>query len=111
MQDQITTKLLEENTGRTLSDILQQSFLDLFPRVMGLKTKNEQMGLLCVCVRETERKRKRESSVTYDSPGRNTGVGCYSLLHRIFLTQGWKLCLKSPTLVGRFFTIATPGKL
>jgi len=49
MQDQITIKLLEENTGRTLSDILQQYFLDLFPGVMGLKIKNKQMGPLCVC--------------------------------------------------------------
>ena len=50
MQDQITIKLLEENTGRTLSDILQQYFLDLFPGVMGLKIKNKQMRPLCVCV-------------------------------------------------------------
>ena len=29
----------------------------------------------------------------WDSPGKNTGVGCHSLLQGIFLTQGWKLCL------------------
>ena len=28
------------------------------------------------------------SSVHGDSPGKNAGVGCYSLLQRIFLTQG-----------------------
>ena len=28
------------------------------------------------------------SSVHGDSPGKNTGVGCHSLLHRIFPTQG-----------------------
>ena len=28
------------------------------------------------------------SSVHGDSPGRNTGVGCHSLLQRIFATQG-----------------------
>ena len=26
-------------------------------------------------------------------PGKNTGVGCHALLHRIFLTQGLKPCL------------------
>ena len=25
----------------------------------------------------------------WDSPGKNTGVGCHSLLQGIFLTQGW----------------------
>ena len=25
----------------------------------------------------------------WDSPGKNTGVGCHSLLCQIFLTQGW----------------------
>ena len=29
----------------------------------------------------------------WDSPGKNTGVGCYFLLQRIFPTQGWNLCL------------------
>ena len=29
----------------------------------------------------------------WDSPGRNTGVGCHSLLQRIFLTQGSNLGL------------------
>ena len=33
------------------------------------------------------------SSVHGDSPGRNTGVGCHSLLQRIFPTQGSKLYL------------------
>ena len=33
------------------------------------------------------------SSVHGDSPGKNTGVGCYALLQRIFPTQGLKLCL------------------
>ena len=31
------------------------------------------------------------SSVHRDSPGRNTGVGCHSLLQGIFLTQGLKV--------------------
>ena len=29
----------------------------------------------------------------WDSPGKNTGVGCHALLQEIFLTQGWNLCL------------------
>ena len=33
------------------------------------------------------------SSVHGDSPGKNTGVGCHSLLQGIFLTQGLNLGL------------------
>ena len=33
------------------------------------------------------------SSVLGDSPGKNTGVGCYSLLQQILLTQGLNPCL------------------
>ena len=33
------------------------------------------------------------SSVHGDSPGKNTGVGCYALLQGIFPTQGSNLCL------------------
>ena len=29
------------------------------------------------------------SSVHGDSPGKNTGVGCYAFLHGIFMTQKW----------------------
>ena len=29
----------------------------------------------------------------WSSPGKNTGVGCHSLLQEIFLTQGSNLCL------------------
>ena len=29
----------------------------------------------------------------WDSPGKNTGVGCHFLLYRIFLTQGSNMCL------------------
>ena len=29
----------------------------------------------------------------WDLPGKNTGVGCHFLFHRIFLTQGWNLGL------------------
>ena len=33
------------------------------------------------------------SSVHRDSPGKNTGVGCYALLQKIFPTQGSNPCL------------------
>ena len=40
-----TIKLLEENTGRTLSDIIQSKiFYDPAPRVMEIKNKNKQVG-------------------------------------------------------------------
>ena len=38
------------------------------------------------------------------SPGKNTGMGCHTLLQGIFLTQGSNSSLISPTLVGRLFT-------
>ena len=44
----------------------------------------------------------------WDSPGKNTGVGCHFLLQGIFLTQELNLCLLA--LVGRFFTTELPGK-
>ena len=41
----------------------------------------------------------------WDSPGKNTGVGCHALLQGIFLTQGLNPHLLSPpALAGRFFT-------
>ena len=47
------------------------------------------------------------SSCPWDSPGKNTGVGCHTLIQGIFLTQGSNLHLLhalSPALAGRFFT-------
>ena len=32
-------------------------------------------------------------SCPWDSPGKDTGMGCCALLQGIFLTQGWNLCL------------------
>ena len=51
------------------------------------------------------------SSVLGDSPGKNTGVGCYALLQGIFLTQG-----SNPCLLGLIYwqagslPLAPPGK-
>ena len=42
----------------------------------------------------------------WDSPGKNTGVGCHFLLQGIFQTQELNPCLLiSPALAGGFFTI------
>ena len=40
----------------------------------------------------------------WDSPGKNTGVGCQALLQGIFLAQGLNPCVMSPALTVRFFT-------
>ena len=40
----------------------------------------------------------------WDFIGKNTGVGCHSVLQGIFLTQGSNMHLASPALVGGFFT-------
>ena len=45
----------------------------------------------------------------WDSPGRNTGVGCHFLLQGIFPTQGSSLRLLC-LLAGGFFTSDSPGK-
>ena len=43
----------------------------------------------------------------WDSPGKNTGVGCHALLQVVFSTQGSNLSLLSPALAGGFFTTST----
>ena len=45
-----------------------------------------------------------DSSIQWDSPEKNTGVGCHAILQGIFSTQGWNLRLMSPALAGWFFT-------
>ena len=40
----------------------------------------------------------------WNSPGKNTGVGCHVLLQGIFLTQGLNPHLMSTALIGEFFT-------
>ena len=39
-----------------------------------------------------------------DIPGKNTGVGCHSLLQGVFWTQGLNPCLMFPALAGGVFT-------
>ena len=43
----------------------------------------------------------------WDSPGKNTGVGCRALLQGIFQTQESNPILISPSLAGEFFTTST----
>ena len=45
-----------------------------------------------------------QASLSWSSPGKNTGVGCQALLQGIFLTQGSNTSLESPALAGGFFT-------
>ena len=45
---------------------------------------------------------------SWDSLGKNTGVGCHFFLQGIFPTQGSKPA--SPALAGGFFTTEPPGK-
>ena len=50
-------------------------------------------------------------SSVWNSPGKNTGVGCHFLLQGIFLTQGSNpLEPTSPASAGGFFTPEPPGK-
>ena len=42
-------------------------------------------------------------SSVHGFPSKNTGMGCHSLLHGIFLTKGLN---PSPAFAGRFFTIS-----
>ena len=53
---------------------------------------------LCVCSEASvvSHSATPESQSPWDSPAKNTGVGCHALLQGIFLTQGWNsrlLCL------------------
>ena len=62
-----TIKLLEDNIGKTLSDINHSTILyDPPPRVMEIKTKNNKWDLIklkCFCtMKETIRKVKRQPS-------------------------------------------------
>ena len=51
-------------------------------------------------------------SCPWDSPGKNTGVGCHALLQGILPTQGSNphLLPLLPAVAGGFFTTVPPGK-
>ena len=46
----------------------------------------------------------------WDSPGKNTGVGCHFLLQGVFPSQGSNPRPLQSTLQGRFLTTRPPGK-
>ena len=77
-----TIKLLEENIGRTLSDINHSNiFFDLFPRVMEIKTKINKwdlMKLKSFCTaKETLSKTKRQPTEwekTFANDATNKGL-------------------------------------
>ena len=47
----------------------------------------------------------------WDSPGKNTGMGCHALLRGIFPTQGSNLCLQHlPALQAGSLALTPPGK-
>ena len=47
----------------------------------------------------------------WDSPGKNTGVGCHVLLQGIFLTQRSNSCLMFPALASRFIITGVTWKM
>ena len=49
--------------------------------------------LSCVCLFATLWTVARQAPLSWDSPGKSTGVRCLALLQGIFLTQGLNLCL------------------
>ena len=51
-----------------------------------------------------------QASLSWDSPGKNTGMGCHVLLQGIFLIQGLNPHLIPPALAGRFSITSTTWK-
>ena len=52
----------------------------------------------CVQLFETLWAATCQAPLSWDFPGKNTGVGCHAFLQGIFLTQGTNLSLMSPAL-------------
>ena len=83
-----TLRLLEENIGRTLSDINQSKILyDPSPRVMEIKTKLKKWGLIklkCFCTaKETISKVKRQPSEQEKIiANQTTGKGLISKIYK-----------------------------
>ena len=51
-------------------------------------------GMLhCIQLFATPTKVAHQDPLSWDSPGKNTGVGCLALFQGVFPTQGWKLHL------------------
>ena len=83
-----------------MEDCLWKIFFFFFNE-LNLDAKSLQSCL----TRCNPRDRSWSGSCPWDSPGKNTGVGCHFLLQGIFQTQGSNpYLLSSPELAGRFFT-------
>ena len=68
--------------------------------------------LSCVWLFVTLRTVVHQLLCLWDSPGRNTGVGCHALLQGDLPDSGIKsVSLKSPAWAHRFFTTKPPGKI
>ena len=73
------------------------------PRILLPPAKKPHICLLCVCTLNSHSVMSDFLSpfglllarllCLWDSPGKNTGVGCHARLQGIFPTQGWNLCL------------------
>ena len=77
------------------------------------------IGHMCVCVNHSDMSYSLQSHglqparllCPWNSPDKDTGVDCHSLLQGIFLTQGSNPHLiMSPALVGGFFTFCVTWK-
>ena len=98
--EKMTCKVLKISLWETLSELFERHW----------KIKCSQWYCLAIqCEEEGMQLRQPQKSVNcsvvsdslwptrllfpWNSPGKNTGVGCHSLLQGIFLTQGSNLCL------------------
>jgi len=52
-----------------------------------------------------------QAPLSMEFSGKNIGVGYHALLQGIFPTLGLNPSPATPTLAGRFFTTAPPGKI
>ena len=100
---QDTIKFLEENIGKTFSDInCTNVFLSQCPKAMEIKAKTNQRELIKLTSFWTAKEMKWSESHSvgsdswrlhglyspWNSPGQNTGVGSLFLLQGIFPNQG-----------------------
>ena len=96
------TSLTPEKTSEEVlraDEALRLSVFYLFSAFLWLRAKSLQS---CLTLGDPM---DRRLLYPWDSPGENTGVGCYFLLQGIFLTHGWNLgLLHFPAWVGGFFT-------